>query len=161
MRPNGGRNSRPGHGWSRVKFSHSCVHEPKRFSQLMYYLRVVCWVQSVNWYRDASMSSKWYKSHSPSITPHPSQIKLNQHKSSLDPSYCSNTISVLGVPHDQCYRNYQCHKSCLNDGICHFDENGREYCNCLDDFTGENCENAIATSNPSVSYFLCMIAMSM
>ncbi len=37
----------------------------KRFPQLILPWQVICWVQSSDWYCDASMSSSWCKTHSP------------------------------------------------------------------------------------------------
>ncbi len=59
MKPKDSRNSCPRQGWSRVKFPHAWYQEPKGSPQQILLWLVVCWVQSIDWYCDASMSSKW------------------------------------------------------------------------------------------------------
>ncbi len=49
------------------KIQKTCmVPGAKRFRRQILLWLVVCWFQSLDWYCDASTSSKWYKSHSPS-----------------------------------------------------------------------------------------------
>ncbi len=68
LRPNDGRNSFPGQGWSRVKLSHEWYREPNGSPYWDTTSQVVCRVQSIDWYCEASTSSKWYKFHLPSRT---------------------------------------------------------------------------------------------